>query len=151
MKKFIMDYCLLHQMNTFGPKFFWFSCMGKKVPFWEFFRIFKNSDPDLSSVKGFKLSWQSTTFRTTIILKHTGRFDSTSQTASAWRTNSSQQTVSAQRTASAQQTASTPWTASASRTNCGGRRHREAGFVAAAPRLALISKNSFEALNTAYS
>ena len=42
MKKIIMDYCLLHQMNTFGPKFFWFSCMGKKVPFWQFFRIFKN-------------------------------------------------------------------------------------------------------------
>ena len=34
-----MDYCLLHQMNTFGPIFFWFSCMGKKLPFWQFFRI----------------------------------------------------------------------------------------------------------------
>ena len=33
MKKIIMDYCLLHQMNTFGPNFFKFSCMGKKVPF----------------------------------------------------------------------------------------------------------------------
>ena len=29
-------------MNTFGPKIFLFSCMGKKVPFWQFFRIFKN-------------------------------------------------------------------------------------------------------------
>ena len=37
-----MDYCLLHQMNTFGPKCFWFSCMGKKVPFWEFLKILKN-------------------------------------------------------------------------------------------------------------
>ena len=33
MKKILMDYCLLHQMNTFGPK-----CMGKKVPIWQFFR-----------------------------------------------------------------------------------------------------------------
>ena len=24
------------------PKNFWFSCIGKKVPFWQFFRIFKN-------------------------------------------------------------------------------------------------------------
>ena len=42
MKKIIMDYCLLHQMNTFGPNFFWFSCTDKKLPFWQFFRIFKN-------------------------------------------------------------------------------------------------------------
>ena len=42
MKKIIIDYCLRHQMNTFGPKKFGISCMGKKVPFWQFFRIFKN-------------------------------------------------------------------------------------------------------------
>ena len=30
------------QIKAFGPKNFWFSCMGKKVPFWLFFRIFKN-------------------------------------------------------------------------------------------------------------
>ena len=30
------------QIKAFGPKNFWFSCMGKKVPFWQFFRIFKN-------------------------------------------------------------------------------------------------------------
>ena len=30
------------QIKAFGPKIFWFSCMGKKVPFWQFFRIFKN-------------------------------------------------------------------------------------------------------------
>ena len=30
------------QIKSFGPKKFWFSCMGKKVPFWQFFRIFKN-------------------------------------------------------------------------------------------------------------
>ena len=30
------------QIKAFGPKKFWFSCMGKKVPFWQFFRIFKN-------------------------------------------------------------------------------------------------------------
>ena len=29
-------------IKSFGPKNFWFSCMGKKVPFWQFFRIFKN-------------------------------------------------------------------------------------------------------------
>ena len=37
-----MDYCLLHQMNTFGPKIFWFSCMGKKCHFgnfWKFWNI----------------------------------------------------------------------------------------------------------------
>ena len=42
MKKIIMDYCLLHQMNIFGPIFFWFSCIGKKVPFWQFLTILKN-------------------------------------------------------------------------------------------------------------
>ena len=42
MKKIIIDYCLLHQMNTFGAKYFWFSCMGKKVPFWQFLKILKN-------------------------------------------------------------------------------------------------------------
>ena len=42
MKKIIMDYCLLHKMNTFGPKNFRFSGMGKKVPFWQFFKILKN-------------------------------------------------------------------------------------------------------------
>ena len=42
-KIFIMDYCLPLQMNTFGPKKFWFSCMGKKVPFWQFLKILKNS------------------------------------------------------------------------------------------------------------
>ena len=26
------------QIKAFGPKIFWFSCMGKKVPFWQFFR-----------------------------------------------------------------------------------------------------------------
>ena len=34
--------CLLHQMNIFGPIFFWFSCMGKKVPFWQLLKILKN-------------------------------------------------------------------------------------------------------------
>ena len=33
-----MDYCFPLKMNTFGPKKFRFSCMGKKVPFWQFFR-----------------------------------------------------------------------------------------------------------------
>ena len=42
MKKIIMDYCLLLQIVKFVPKISWFSCMGKKVPFWQFFRIFKN-------------------------------------------------------------------------------------------------------------
>ena len=37
LKKIMMDYCLPLQMNTFGPKKFWFSCTGKKVPFWQFF------------------------------------------------------------------------------------------------------------------
>ena len=27
------------QIKAFGPKFFWFSCMGKKVPFWQFLKI----------------------------------------------------------------------------------------------------------------
>ena len=27
------------QIKAFGPKNFWFSCMGKKVPFWQVFRI----------------------------------------------------------------------------------------------------------------
>ena len=36
------EYCLRLKMNAFGPKKFWFSCMGKKVPFWQFFRNFKN-------------------------------------------------------------------------------------------------------------
>ena len=31
------------QIKSFGPKKFWFSCMGKKVPFWQFFRIFKRN------------------------------------------------------------------------------------------------------------
>ena len=30
------------QIKSFGPKNFWFSCMGKKVPFWWFLRILKN-------------------------------------------------------------------------------------------------------------
>ena len=30
---------LAHQIKAFGPKFFWFSCMGKKVPFWQYFKI----------------------------------------------------------------------------------------------------------------
>ena len=30
MKKIIMDYCLLHQMNTFGPKNFDFHAWVKK-------------------------------------------------------------------------------------------------------------------------
>ena len=30
------------QIKAFGTKKIWFSCMGKKVPFWQFFRIFKN-------------------------------------------------------------------------------------------------------------
>ena len=39
---FIIDYSLPLQMKLFGPKKFQFSCMGKKVPIWQFFRIFKN-------------------------------------------------------------------------------------------------------------
>ena len=31
------------QIKAFGPKKFWFSCMGKKVPFWQFLKILKNS------------------------------------------------------------------------------------------------------------
>ena len=31
------------QIKAFGPKNFWFSCMGKKVPFWQFLKILKNS------------------------------------------------------------------------------------------------------------
>ena len=30
------------QIMAFGPKKFWFSCMGKKVPFWQFLKILKN-------------------------------------------------------------------------------------------------------------
>ena len=35
---FIIDYSLPLQMKSFGPKKFQISCMGKKVPFWQFFR-----------------------------------------------------------------------------------------------------------------
>ena len=57
------------QIKAFGPKKFWFSCMGKKVPFWQFLKILGlynflaylecfrsyawskgHSDPDLNSV-----------------------------------------------------------------------------------------------------
>ena len=34
----MIDYCLPLQMKSFGPNFFKFSCMGKKVPFWQLFR-----------------------------------------------------------------------------------------------------------------
>ena len=66
------------QIKAFGPKFFWFSCMGKNVPLWQFLKILNNlglynflaylecvrsyawpkghSDPDLSSV-----GWNSCT------------------------------------------------------------------------------------------
>ena len=30
------------QIKSFGPKNFWFSCMGKKVPFWQFLKNLKN-------------------------------------------------------------------------------------------------------------
>ena len=30
------------QTKAFCPKKFWFSCMGKKVPFWQFLKILKN-------------------------------------------------------------------------------------------------------------
>ena len=30
------------QIKAFGPKKIWFSCMGKKVPFWQFLKILKN-------------------------------------------------------------------------------------------------------------
>ena len=30
------------QIKSFGQKKFWFSCRGKKVPFWQFLRILKN-------------------------------------------------------------------------------------------------------------
>ena len=30
------------QIKAFGPKIFWFSCAGKKVPFWQFLKILKN-------------------------------------------------------------------------------------------------------------
>ena len=36
MKKIIMGYCLLHQMNTFGPKFFDFHAWVKKCHFRNF-------------------------------------------------------------------------------------------------------------------
>ena len=29
------------QIKAFGPKNFWFSCMGKKVPFWQFLKFQK--------------------------------------------------------------------------------------------------------------
>ena len=34
------------QIKAFGPKKIWFSCIGIKVPFWQFFRIFKNCQND---------------------------------------------------------------------------------------------------------
>ena len=37
------------QIKSFGPKIFWFSCMGKKVPFWQFFRIFKIGSRDFKN------------------------------------------------------------------------------------------------------
>ena len=35
---FIIDYSLPLQMKSYGPKNFWFPCMGNKWPFWQFFR-----------------------------------------------------------------------------------------------------------------
>ena len=35
---FIIYFSLPLQMKSFGPKNFQFSCMGKKVPIWQFFR-----------------------------------------------------------------------------------------------------------------
>ena len=41
------------------PKIFWFSCLGKKVPFWQFFRIFKSCQNGIASFpKIFQITHQ---------------------------------------------------------------------------------------------
>ena len=63
MKIIIMDYCLPYQKNTFGPNFFWFSCMGQKVPFWQFFRTadmalhYKNFHKLLLALSNYLFEW----------------------------------------------------------------------------------------------
>ena len=38
------------QIKAFGPKKFWFSCTGKKVPFWQFLKILKNCQNGIPGV-----------------------------------------------------------------------------------------------------